>query len=136
MPNPQNIINKGFDKNPQNINKKGRPLKIYSIIKELGYSKDDLKTVFAELPFYTIAELTEISKKKNTPAIVIVVAMAFKSAIEKNDYSKIKEIIEHTIGKPLQQKEVSQTTELTLSEQLNKVKKISFIDNSVNEDEI
>ena len=115
MPIPEAKRNtNGFDKNPQNINKKGRPLKIYNIIKNLGYSKDDFLAVFSELPFYTIPQLKRIAVKKDTPAIVIVVAMALRKAIESNDYRAIREIIEYTVGKPQQEIKTASETSLNI----------------------
>lgn len=106
MPNPENIINKGFDKNPQNINKKGRPKKIYTILKKGGYSKDDIRTVFFELQFYTIDELKNLVNRNDVPAIVLIVAKAISEAINKGEFHKVKEIIEQVIGKPDQNNQV------------------------------
>ena len=122
----------GFQNNPQNINKKGRPPKIYNHIKNLGYSKDDILAVFGELPFYTISQLQKIIKKKKTPAIVIVVAMALKNAISTNDYRHIKEIIEHTIGKPNQKIEQTIESEQTVNIIVDTPEQAQKIDNLIN----
>ena len=34
----------GLEKNPQNINRKGQPKKIYTVLKEKGYGAEDIKT--------------------------------------------------------------------------------------------
>ena len=85
---------KGVSGNP-----KGRPKKIYTILKEKGYSKDDIRTAFGELLFYTPQELEILEKQNNVPSIVLIVAKAIKRAIYKGDYSIIKDIMEQTVGK-------------------------------------
>ena len=42
---------KSFKTHPENIGG-GRKKKIYTILKEKGYSKDDINTCFGELMFY------------------------------------------------------------------------------------
>ena len=99
-------IAKGFDKNPQNINKKGRPKKIYTILKEKGFSKDDINTAFGELIWYSLPELAKLYKDEKKPAIIRIVANQTYLALKKGDYTKIKEIMEHVIGKPTQKQEI------------------------------
>ena len=102
MPNPENIIGKGFESRPEAINKNGRPLKIYSILKAQGYSKDDITTAFKEVAFYDEAIIIELAKDKTKPMIIRIIANQFINAFKKDDYTKIKEILEHVIGKPVQ----------------------------------
>lgn len=116
MPIPEDKRNtNGLDKNPQNINKKGRPKKIYTILKETGYSKDDIRTIFLELPLSSLKELKSITKNKKAPALVLIVAKAIERAINKGDYNQIKDIIEQVIGKSPQHI----TTEQDITEHAN-----------------
>ena len=85
---------KGISGNPN-----GRPKKIYTILKEHGYSKDDIRSAFGELLFYTPAELESLSKRDNMPIIVLIVAKALKRALNRGDYRIIKDIMEQFIGK-------------------------------------
>jgi hypothetical protein len=89
----------GFKQNPQNINRNGQPRKIYTILKEQGYSGADVKTAFKELAFYNIKELKEAYANDELPIITKIVSGVLLSAYENQDYSKVKEIIEHIIGK-------------------------------------
>jgi hypothetical protein len=91
----------GFDKNPQNIGG-GRKKKIYTILKEKGYSKDDVTTAFGELAFYTKDELESVYADESKPIITRIIANQFFQALKNSDWSRIKEIMEHVIGKPLQ----------------------------------
>ena len=107
MANKENLIGKGFDNNPQNINKKGRPKKIYTILKESGYTADDIKTIFGEIPFYTLEDATKAVKDESYPLILRTVAHLMISAFKKGDYNKIREVLEHFIGKAPAQVDVT-----------------------------
>jgi len=93
----------GLNKNPQNINKEGRPKKIYTVIKEMGYSADDIRTAFGELAFYSLDELKNIIADESKPVIARIVANQFKTALVNSDWNRIKEILEHVIGKAKQE---------------------------------
>lgn len=108
----------GFDKNPQNIGN-GRKKKIYTVLKEKGYSKDDITTAFGELAFYSEKELDDIINKKDVPIITKIVAKTMQRAYKDSDYSRIKEILEHVIGKPLQKVEQENTNNTGLTINVN-----------------
>ena len=142
MPIPEDKRNtNGFDKNSQNINKKGRPKKIYTILKETGYSKDDIRTIFLELPMYSMDELKNVTKKKEVPALVLIVAKAIEQAINKGDYKQVKEILEQVIGKPEQHVKTDQniTADITTNEldytNLS-VKTLEFIEKDLKDKEL
>lgn len=78
----------------------GRKKKIYTILKEKGYSGDDIKTAFGEMAWYTLGELQEVHKDDAKPVIMRIVANQLFLALKKGDWTKIKEILEHVIGKP------------------------------------
>lgn len=86
----------------QTGNPNGRPRKIYTILKETGYGGDDVKTAFQEMAFYSMPELKRLYDDESKPAIIRIVANQLYKALTLGDWSKIKEIIEHTIGKPVQ----------------------------------
>ncbi len=92
----------GFANNPQNINKAGRPKKIYTIIKNMGYSADDIRAAFGELAFYTLKQLEEVHDDETKPVITRIIANQFFMALKKSDWGKIKEILEHVVGRPQQ----------------------------------
>jgi hypothetical protein len=85
---------------PARRNKKGAPKSIYKVIKDKGYSAIDIKIVFKELAFYTLSELKAAKEKENNPIILKIIANIYAKALISGDYSKIKEIMEHTIGRP------------------------------------
>ena len=105
----------------QPTNRGGRPKKIYTILKKKGYSADDIRTAYGEMAFYTIDELKEIVHDKTKPAIMKVVAMSYKNAIEKGEWRYIKEIMEHTIGK------APQTVDVTTNGESMQFKGFNFL---------
>ena len=96
------INTQGFDKNPENINKEGRKKKIYTILKDKGFSADDIKTAFGEISWYDEEELIDVRNDKDKPIIIRIIANQLAKALTKSDWNKIREIIEHLIGKPNQ----------------------------------
>jgi len=97
----------GFDKNPENINKKGRPEKIYTILKRTGYNATDVKAAFEELGFYSMEDLIKLKDDETKPVITRIVANQFHLALTKNDYYKVKEIMEYVLGKPKQETDIN-----------------------------
>jgi hypothetical protein len=112
MPNPENV--RPYQMKPgETLNPNGRPRKIYTILKESGYTKDDVRTAFNEIAWADIDGLQKIFKDPKSPAIIKVIAHAYKRAIEKGDYRYVSEIIQQSIGKPKETSEVSMTAHIT-----------------------
>lgn len=101
------INSAGFDKNPANINREGRPRRIYSIIKETGFAPEDAIAVFSEFAYYTVKDLEKVEKDESNPALLRIVAGAISEAYKQKNFPKIKEILEYVIGKPNQPIQVS-----------------------------
>lgn len=91
----------------QPTNLGGRKKKIYTVLKEKGFSKDDVVTAFTEMLFYSIDELKTVAQDKSKPIIMGIVATALKEAYLQGDYKKGKDIIEQVIGRPLQRQELT-----------------------------
>jgi len=95
-----NLKGRTFREIPERRNNKGAPTSIYKVIKDKGYSAIDIKIVFKELAFYTSEELKEVEEKENNPIILKIIANIYAKALISGDYSKIKDIMEYTIGRP------------------------------------
>jgi|13_taG_2_1085334.scaffolds.fasta_scaffold135460_2 hypothetical protein len=93
--------------NGQDPTKGGRKKKIYTILKDKGYSKDDVVTSFTEMLFYSIDELKEVAQDRTKPIIMGIVATALRDAYIDGDYKKGKDIIEQVIGRALQRQEIT-----------------------------
>ena len=102
MANNQNLIpaQKGEVRNPN-----GRPKKIYTVIKQSGFSKDDIRTAMQEAGWQTAKELEDIIDDETKPAILKIIARAFLKGAERGDYRYISEIMQQAIGKPTEQTE-------------------------------
>lgn len=91
----------------QDPTKGGRKKKIYTVLKDKGYSKDDVITAFTEMLFYSLDELKEVAQDKTKPIIMGIVATALRDAYIQGDYKKGKDIIEQVIGRALQRQELT-----------------------------
>ena len=107
--NNQNLT--PFEKG-QSGNLNGRPRKIYTVLKESGYSKDDVRNAFNEIAWADVDELQRLFKDPKSPAIIKVIAHAYKRAIEKGDYRYVSEIIQQSIGKPKENADIK--SEITI----------------------
>lgn len=74
--------------------KNGRKPRIYTQLKELGFSKADVIAAFKELAFYTEADMREVLDDPEKPMIARIVSQAFMNAKEKGDYKIIREIMD------------------------------------------
>lgn len=85
----------------------GRRKNIYNILKESGYSSDDIKSAFGELAWYSENEIQEVIQDKDKPVIMKVVAKAYENAVKQGDFRYVKDILEQFMGKatlPIEQK--------------------------------
>ena len=115
-------IDKGKDPNA------GRKKKIYTILKEKGYGSQDIKTAFKEMAWYTLSELKEVYSDDSKPVITRIVANQFHKAYLKGDWSRIKEIMEYTIGRPVE------TTKLQVEKSDNVTISYEDMNEETNED--
>lgn len=81
-------------------NPEGRPKKIFTILKESGFSKDDIRDAFEEIGWQTVEQLQALLDDPAKPAIIKVIAKAFHRGAEKGDYRYVAEILQQVIGKP------------------------------------
>ena len=82
--------------------KNGRKPKIYTILKDKGYSKDDIISCFKELGFYTKSEALKLTNDSKKPIIMQIIAKCFLKAYNDGDWNKVKDIVDQTIGKAIQ----------------------------------
>lgn len=99
MANPENIV-KYQMKPGTTLNPNGRPKRIYTILKESGYTKEDIRDAFEEIGWQNISDLKEILDDNSKPAILKVIAKAFIKGAEKGDFRYVSEILQHVMGKP------------------------------------
>lgn len=114
----------GFDANPQNINREGRPRRLVSgVIKELEskgverVSQTDVKDTFLMLINLEIEELEEITKSKKHPAIVRIVA---KEMLGGKGFDVIEKMLDRAIGKSEENIKVGGFSDVSINVQRRK----------------
>lgn len=106
MPNPENLKGKGFDKHPENINKKGRPpKKLVSIInrdlKNEGFAevtKSEVTEAFLTLLNLPLSKINEIAKQENDEYPFLFKFVA-KELLGNKGQDMLKEILDRGLGK-------------------------------------
>lgn len=86
-------------------NLEGRPKRIHTVLKDSGYSKDDIRDAFEEIGWQNISDLEAILEDDSKPVILKVIARAFIKGAEKGDFRYVSEILQHVVGKPKEQTE-------------------------------
>lgn len=111
MPKPENIKNKGFDKNPQNINREGRPRKtINQVNKDLEAmgikeaTTNDIKECYLRLINIDIPELENMVKDNKQPALIRIVGKAILSG---KGFDVIDKVLDRAIGRAVQQMDLT-----------------------------
>ena len=84
--NPQNLVGKGFDKHPENINKKGRPPKL-----------PDLEPLLAEV----------LGEEKDNITAMKMVLLALRKRAFAGDVRACELILDRSYGKLVVKKDVS-----------------------------
>lgn len=115
MPKPENLIGKGFDKRPQNINKKGRPKKLISYVNtslsKEGYkpaTDTEIKEAFLimiNLPFSKIKEIADVKNDDGFPMLYKLVA---KELMGRRGQEMLEKSLDRGIGRA--QQHVDHTT--------------------------
>ena len=100
----EHIKGKGFDKNPDNINREGRPRKLVSdVIKELEnqgvkpVTKQEIQDVYMRLINLEMPDLEAKVKDSKQPALVRIVGKAILSG---KGYEVVERMLDRSIGKP------------------------------------
>ena len=99
MANEKNLIpaKKGEVRNPT-----GRPKKIITQLKDIGYSKDDINQTYMNMCGMTRQELEAIDKDKTGQYTIIeqIIAGALVKAHDKNSLFNIETLVTRVHGKP------------------------------------
>ena len=101
----------GFQKNPQNINRKGRPRKMISdVIAELekqgikAATKADIQDIYMRLINIEIPELEQIVKDPKQPVLVRIVG---KNILSGKGFDIIEKMLDRSIGKAEQKTDIT-----------------------------
>ena len=101
----------GFQKNPQNINRKGRPRKMISdVIAELekqgikAATKPDIQDIYMRMINVEIPELEQIVKDTAQPVLVRIVG---KNILSGKGFDIIEKMLDRSIGKAEQKTDIT-----------------------------
>ena len=101
----------GFQKNPQNINRNGRPRKmIADVIDELekqgikAATKPDIQDIYMRLINVEIPELEQIVKDPTQPVLVRIVG---KNILSGKGFDIIEKMLDRSIGKAEQKTDIT-----------------------------
>ena len=101
----------GFQKNPQNINRNGRPRKmIADVIDELekqgikAATKPDIQDIYMRLINVEIPELEQIVKDQTQPVLVRIVG---KNVLSGKGFDIIEKMLDRSIGKAEQKTDIT-----------------------------
>ena len=101
-----NIIGKGFDKRPENINRKGRPrLTVKKLIEDVEkeggivLSRGDIEKLYSMLLDRTQDELTKTTNDKDASMVIRIVA---KSMLGSRGFEIVEKMLDRANGRPSQ----------------------------------
>jgi hypothetical protein len=122
MPKPENIIDKGFDKNPQNINRKGRPPKLIKHVNnELiaqGFkvpSREEIvegMLLILQMSYEEVKNLADPKIPTDYPFFYKLIA---KEVVGKMGGQALEKLLDRAFGKATQETK----TELDINQPLN-----------------
>jgi len=122
-PGNPNIQNQGkkFTKGDARINRKGRPRKWISEMKDSGYSLSEVTDAIQVLVSLEPSQLEEIRTNPNSTVLEITIASAIINSINRGDLSSLETLLSRVFGKPKQQMDIDAKVDIT-----NHVIKLKF----------
>lgn len=108
MATNKNIEGKGFDKRPENINRKGRPRKLISFVntnlKKEGYktaSLDEVKEAYLTIINLPLSKIMDIARKENDEYPLLYKLIA-KELTGKRGAEMLEKVLDRALGKAIQ----------------------------------
>lgn len=105
--NPESLKGKGFDVNPQNINRKGRPKKPVLQMKVEGYKLAEINDTIQMLCSMNSEELKEVLNNSKATILEKTVAAALKKGIERGELVNIETLLNRVYGKPKEKMDIT-----------------------------
>lgn len=91
-------------------NPNGKPRKIISAIKNIGYTKAEAADTINTMLAMTLEELKEVFANKESTILEKTIANALKKSLEKGSLYSIDALLSRTHGKPTEMVEVNAET--------------------------
>ena len=119
--NPDKIKGKGFDKHPENINRKGQPRKLVSEInkqlKDEGYeivTKVHILDAYQTVINLPLSKVADIAGKENDDYPILYKLVA-KELLGKRGGEYLEKLLDRVIGRPTQTVESTGEFKITIS---------------------
>lgn len=132
MANPDSIKDKGFDKNPQNINRNGAPKKGIALVNSQlaeewihPASKQDIEANYMAMIQLWQDKLTDMANDKKQPMLIRIIA---KNMLWGKGFDIVEKMLDRGIGKAKITEEVKHSWNVTIG---NILRKIQWIDDVV-----
>jgi hypothetical protein len=90
----------GFDKHPERINRKGRPMKLASKLNEIGYSNSQVLDTIKNILALTKSEAEEIAENEDFTILERMIAKALLKDLSKSSLYNSELLISRAFGKP------------------------------------
>jgi tRNA A37 N6-isopentenylltransferase MiaA len=103
MPNKNNLIGKGFDNYPERINKKGRPRKYVSVLKDSGYKLSEINDTIQNMMAMNMDELKNVFDDAQSTILEKTIATAMVKSLKKGSLYSIDTLLNRVYGKPKEQ---------------------------------
>lgn len=110
MNNPNaydNIRGKGFDKNPQHINRKGRPTKPVLTMKVEGYKLAEINDTIQAMCSMTLDDLRKVWENPKSTVLERTIAAALRKGIEKGTLQNVETLLDRVYGKPKEKVDIT-----------------------------
>lgn len=93
----------------QSGNPKGKPRKICSTLKSLGYTSYEAIDTIRNLMAMNLDELKEVYQNKDSSVLEVTIASAIKKSIDKGSLYSIDTLLSRVFGKPVENFDIKQT---------------------------
>ena len=103
MPKSEGFKNLIPFKKGQTGNPNGRPRKFVCLLKDMGYTKQDIDTTIQNMMAMSISELAEVFKDDNSTVLEKTIANAIKRGIEKGTLYSMETLLTRVYGQPKQE---------------------------------
>jgi hypothetical protein len=97
----------GFDTHPERINRKGRPRKYVSLLKENGYKLSEINDTIQAMMAMDIEELKEVWDNPQATILEKTIANAMRKSLEKGSLYSIETLLSRVYGNPKQMTELT-----------------------------
>lgn len=106
MANPKSIKGQGFHTHPERINRKGRPKKYVTTLKNLGYKLSEINDTIQVMLVLDIDELKKIILEPKSTILEKTIANAMLHSLKKGSLYSVETLLSRVYGKPKEQTQI------------------------------